>query len=241
MKRRCAGDRRHCREAIGPGNQRIVGLQRDVDRARAALGDQVEAMVEELAEIGHPAVEARRQADIGRLGGDQQAARGILLDAIAVEQIVEFAGREVGGIARGGRGGGRRAGRGQFGIGRRKRGPGGAIRTVRQPLAPPAKRIGRPPPQFPARPWSAAVALAAVKAASWSSRAAVAAARLRRGGGARGRRSTGGKGRVIGRLGGVERILRRGRVALGRGKRGVGRIAVRAVAAASAAWAAGTL
>jgi hypothetical protein len=47
-----------------PANQRVVGLQRDVDRAVAALGDEVEAMVEELAEERHPRVERRGQARI---------------------------------------------------------------------------------------------------------------------------------------------------------------------------------
>ena len=42
------------------------GLQRDEDRAAAALGDEVEAVVEELAEEGHPGVERSRQAGVGR-------------------------------------------------------------------------------------------------------------------------------------------------------------------------------
>ena len=45
----------------------IIALQRNIDRAVAALGDQVEAVIEELAEECHPTVEARRQADVGRL------------------------------------------------------------------------------------------------------------------------------------------------------------------------------
>ena len=44
--------------------ERIVRLQRDEDRAAAALGDQVEAVVEELAEERHPGVERRRQARV---------------------------------------------------------------------------------------------------------------------------------------------------------------------------------
>ena len=50
--------------------QRIVGLQRHVHGAVAALGDEIEAMVEELAEERHPGIEAGRQADVGRLVGD---------------------------------------------------------------------------------------------------------------------------------------------------------------------------
>ena len=50
--------------------QRVVRLQRDVHGAVAALGDEIEAMIEELAEEGHPGIEARRQADVGRLVRD---------------------------------------------------------------------------------------------------------------------------------------------------------------------------
>ena len=42
--------------------ERIVGLQRDEDRAAAALLDQVEAVVEELAEQREPGIEGRREA-----------------------------------------------------------------------------------------------------------------------------------------------------------------------------------
>ncbi|MNG98585.1 hypothetical protein D3C79_577320 [compost metagenome] len=45
--------------------QRVIRLQRDVDGTGAALGDQVQAMVEELPEEGHPGVERRRQPGIG--------------------------------------------------------------------------------------------------------------------------------------------------------------------------------
>ncbi len=45
--------------------QRVIRLQRDVDGAGAPLGDQVQAMVEELPEEGHPGVERRGQASIG--------------------------------------------------------------------------------------------------------------------------------------------------------------------------------
>ena len=52
--------------------ERIVRLQRNVDRAVAALADEVEAVVEELAEQRHPAVERRRQALVGRDVTDEQ-------------------------------------------------------------------------------------------------------------------------------------------------------------------------
>ncbi len=56
------------RDAVGAGvEQRIVGLQRDEHRADAAFRDEVEPVVEELAEEGEPLVERRRQAQVGRL------------------------------------------------------------------------------------------------------------------------------------------------------------------------------
>ncbi len=51
--------------------KRIIGLQRDIDGAAAALADQVETMVEELAEQRHPRVVGRRQAFIRRDVGQQ--------------------------------------------------------------------------------------------------------------------------------------------------------------------------
>ena len=51
-------------------HQRIVSVQRHVDRAIAALVDEVEAVVEELAEEGHPGVERSRQAFVRRNGRD---------------------------------------------------------------------------------------------------------------------------------------------------------------------------
>ena len=57
-------------DAVGAGDQGIVGLQRNIDRAVAALGDEIEAVIEELPEQCHPAAVRRRQADIGRLVGD---------------------------------------------------------------------------------------------------------------------------------------------------------------------------
>ena len=58
-------------DSICPGDQRIVRLHRHEHRAIAALSDQVQTMVKELAEEGHPAIEARRQANIRRLIGDR--------------------------------------------------------------------------------------------------------------------------------------------------------------------------
>ncbi|MCY1271468.1 hypothetical protein D9M70_200250 [compost metagenome] len=58
--------------AVGAGHQRIVRLQRYEHHFGAALGHQVEAVVEELAEEGHPRVEACAQALVGRLVGDEE-------------------------------------------------------------------------------------------------------------------------------------------------------------------------
>ncbi|MNC03860.1 hypothetical protein D3C76_671510 [compost metagenome] len=46
--------------------QRIVLFQRDEDGARTAFGDQVQAMIEELPEEGHPGVERRGQPRVRR-------------------------------------------------------------------------------------------------------------------------------------------------------------------------------
>ncbi len=46
--------------------ERIIRLQRNEHRAAAALGDEVEAVIEELAEQREPRVERRRQALVGR-------------------------------------------------------------------------------------------------------------------------------------------------------------------------------
>ena len=66
-----------------PATSGSSGLQRDEDRAVAALGDEVEAVVEELAEEREPGVERRRQARVRRhvreeedvpvVGGAEQA------------------------------------------------------------------------------------------------------------------------------------------------------------------------
>ena len=80
--------------------QRIVRLQRDEDRAAAALGDEIEAVIEELAEERHPGVEAGGQTlvrgDVGNeehlgvVGGAEdaiQAGAGDHLDAV-LEHVV---------------------------------------------------------------------------------------------------------------------------------------------------------
>ena len=46
--------------------QGVIRQQRHEHRAITAFGDQVKAVVEELAKDGHPAVEGWRQADVGR-------------------------------------------------------------------------------------------------------------------------------------------------------------------------------
>ena len=60
----CRGDRggtRQCHEVGSTRHiQRIVGLQGNVDRAVASLGNQVQTMVKKLPEQGHPAIEGRR-------------------------------------------------------------------------------------------------------------------------------------------------------------------------------------
>ncbi|MCY1227871.1 hypothetical protein D9M72_401610 [compost metagenome] len=52
---------------------RVVRLQRDEDDVVAALGDQVQAMVEELPEEGHPGIERRRQAGVRRDVGNEES------------------------------------------------------------------------------------------------------------------------------------------------------------------------
>ena len=54
-------------DAVRPeGDQRVVRLQRDEYRAVRTLRDQVQAVIEELTEEGHPGIEAGRQANVGR-------------------------------------------------------------------------------------------------------------------------------------------------------------------------------
>ena len=72
--------------------QRVVLLQRNEDGA-ATLADQVEPVVEELAEQRHHAVERRRQADVGRLVRDQERAVGRHLN-----RVQAGIGRDVGAV-----------------------------------------------------------------------------------------------------------------------------------------------
>ncbi|MCY1240914.1 hypothetical protein D9M72_537870 [compost metagenome] len=52
--------------------QRIVRLQRNEYEVGSALGDQVQTVVKELTEEGHPRVEAGGQADVCRLVGKEE-------------------------------------------------------------------------------------------------------------------------------------------------------------------------
>ena len=63
--------------------ERVVRLQRDEHRAVAALVDQVQAVIEELAEQSEPGVEAGRQPFVRRAVGDKQ--RHTFRDRLAVE------------------------------------------------------------------------------------------------------------------------------------------------------------
>ncbi|MCY1426906.1 hypothetical protein D9M71_427350 [compost metagenome] len=65
--------------------QRIVRLQRNEHGAGTALGDQVEAVVEELAEEGHPGVERRRQAFVRCDVGEEEH----VLVVVGVELAVQ--------------------------------------------------------------------------------------------------------------------------------------------------------
>src|SRR6185437_6805146 len=67
INNRTARQRHEVRRAGSRRVQWIVRLQRNEDRSIAALGDKIEAVVEELAEERHPAVELWRQADVRRL------------------------------------------------------------------------------------------------------------------------------------------------------------------------------
>src|SRR5262245_30285183 len=59
-------------DPISPGDKRVIGLQRNEDRAVAALGDEVEAVIEELAEEREPGIERRREAHVRRLVRDEE-------------------------------------------------------------------------------------------------------------------------------------------------------------------------
>ena len=85
--------------AVAAGDQRIVGHQRNDDRAVAPLGDEIEPVVEELPEQGHPAVEGRRQADVGRLVRDKgDLGRG---GDVVRRGRLAIVGRRIGGLGDG--------------------------------------------------------------------------------------------------------------------------------------------
>ena len=65
--------------------ERVIRLERDIDRAAAALRDQVEAVVEELAEQGEQRVVGRGVADVGRDVRDQDGV-AVHLDAELVQE-----------------------------------------------------------------------------------------------------------------------------------------------------------
>ena len=74
------------RNAVRPCiEERIVRLQGDIHRAVVTLRDQVEAVIEELAEIGHPGVVGRRQPFVGSgVGDDERVA--LHFDAVSIER-----------------------------------------------------------------------------------------------------------------------------------------------------------
>ena len=71
-------------------DQRIVRLQRDEHRAAAALGDQIEAVIEELAEEREPGVEAGRQALVRRRVRDGQRHAGRDGDIVQVQERADW-------------------------------------------------------------------------------------------------------------------------------------------------------
>ena len=71
---------------VSPGNQRVIRLQRDKDRAVATLVHQIKAMVKELAKDRHDIVEGRRQADIGRMRLDDQTTSVVDMKAKAFQR-----------------------------------------------------------------------------------------------------------------------------------------------------------
>ncbi|SLN48538.1 hypothetical protein LOS8367_02172 [Limimaricola soesokkakensis] len=74
---------------VGARNQRIVGLERDIDRTIAALVDEIETVVEELAEDRHGGVEGGRETDVGRLVLNDQPAVLADLNAELVEPVLQ--------------------------------------------------------------------------------------------------------------------------------------------------------
>ena len=83
--------------------ERIVRLQRNEDRAAAALGDQVEAVVEELAEERHPRIVGCRKPIVGRHVGEEHQVRRIRVTVVIDPEgaVVRTHRRERGRIAGG--------------------------------------------------------------------------------------------------------------------------------------------
>ena len=59
-------------DPVGAGDERVIRLQRNEDGSVAALIDQVEAVIEELAEEREPGVELRRQRRVRRRVRDEE-------------------------------------------------------------------------------------------------------------------------------------------------------------------------
>ena len=121
--------------------ERIVRLQRNEHGAAAALVDEVEAVIEELAEQGEPRVERRRQAFVRRDVGQVDVV-ALHLDAEGLQS----------GIADD-------TGRFQVGHGDRVRSDGSLPRASRPPALPASaacwdrrRRVDRQPPWHSASP-----------------------------------------------------------------------------------------
>src|SRR5262245_27797440 len=98
--------------------ERIIWLQRNEDRARTTLGHEIETMIEELTEEGHPGIEGRGDAEVRRHIRDVVD----LLVVISAEEPVEAGARnEAARTLNKGRGAGRSS------VNRRRRDRGGIV------------------------------------------------------------------------------------------------------------------
>ncbi len=59
-------------DIVGAGNERVVRVQRHEDRTIATLGDEIETMVEELAEEGEPGVKWRADPGVRLDVGEEE-------------------------------------------------------------------------------------------------------------------------------------------------------------------------
>ena len=75
--------------SIGTSDKRVVGSQRYKDRAIAAFGDKIQAMIKELAKERHPGVKAGRKADIGRKVRNDQPAFGAHFNASGCQRRIQ--------------------------------------------------------------------------------------------------------------------------------------------------------